>query len=176
VDASLHLLQGKAEIVRTSELLALLQDFYRERYALYDRHVRGAQAIADYEFNNTYQYVVAREETHLQWVRAAVVDLGGEVDQPAGDLAVPGGKGLARETAIIEDDARAQEAFIERWRPRVESVRHARHSTMLGHVLGEMREHKRFFDLALEGRDDLLGRRLPGASTGDGVLPVRWLE
>jgi hypothetical protein len=47
---------------------------------------------------------------------------------------------------------------------------------MLRLVLGEMLEHKRFFDLALEGRDDLLGRRLPGASTGDGVLPVRWVE
>lgn len=162
--------------MRSSELLALLQDFYRERYALYDRHVRGAQAIADYEFNNTYQYVVAREETHLQWVRAAITDLGGVVDQAAGELAVPGGKGLAREAAILEDDARAQAAFIDRWRPRVETVRHARHGTMLGHVLGEMREHKRFFDLAIEGRDDLLGRRLPGSSTGDGVLPVRWLE
>ena len=43
-------------------------------------------------------------------------------------------------------------------------------------VLCEMREHLRFFQLALEGRDDLLGRRAPGASTGDGVLPVRWVE
>lgn len=162
--------------MKTADLLALLREFYRERLALFDRHVRGAQAIADYEFNNTYQYVIAREETHLQWVRDAIVDLGGSADADAQELPVPGGRGTARETAIIEDDARAQRAFVERWQPRVETVHHARHANLLRLVLGEMREHQRFFDLALEGRDDLLGRRLPGASTGDGVLPVRWVE
>ena len=43
-------------------------------------------------------------------------------------------------------------------------------------MLGEMREHQRFFEYALQGRDDLLGRRMEGASTGDGVMPVRWVE
>ncbi len=162
--------------MKTADLLALLREFYRERLALFDRHVRGAQAIADYEFNNTYQYVIAREETHLQWIRDAIVDLGGSADADGQELAVPGGRGTARETAIIEDDARAQREFVERWQPRVETVHHARHANLLRLVLGEMREHQRFFDLALEGRDDLLGRRLPGASTGDGVLPVRWVE
>ena len=162
--------------MKTADLLALLREFYRERLALFDRHVRGAQAIADYEFNNTYQYVIAREETHLQWIRDAIVDLGGSADADGQELAVPGGRGTARETAIIEDDARAQRAFVARWQPRVETVHHARHANLLRLVLGEMREHQRFFDLALEGRDDLLGRRLPGASTGDGVLPVRWVE
>lgn len=162
--------------MRTADLLSLLREFYRERYALYDRHVRGAQAIADYEFNNTYQYVIAREETHLQWIRDALADLEGVAAGDGETLAVPGGKGTTRETAIIEDDARVQRAFVERWQPRVATVHHARHATLLRLILGEMREHQRFFDLALEGRDDLLGRRLPGASTGDGVLPVRWVE
>lgn len=162
--------------MRSSELLSLLQDFHRDRSVVFDRHVRGAQLIADYEFNNTYQYVIAREETHLQWLHDALADLGGAPAADGAALAVPDGKGTARQTAIIEDDARAQQASIDRWRPKVDTVRHARHGTLLRLILGEMREHKRFFDLALEGRDDLLGRRLPGASTGDGVLPVRWVE
>jgi hypothetical protein len=46
---------------------------------------------------------------------------------------------------------------------------------MLQVVLGEMLEHKRFFDQILAGRDDVLGRRMEGAGTGDGVMSVRWL-
>ena len=42
-------------------------------------------------------------------------------------------------------------------------------------IIGEVSEQTRFFELALAGRDDLLGTRMPGASTGDGVLPVRWM-
>ena len=40
---------------------------------------------------------------------------------------------------------------------------------MLNVILGETLEHKRFFDLALAGRTDLLGRRADGAGTGGGV-------
>lgn len=162
--------------MRPSDLIALLQDFYRERHAVYDRHVRGAQAVADYEFNNTYQYVIAREETHLRWLTDALTDLGAAPASDATSLSLPDGKGLAREVAVIEDDAAQQQRFIERWHPKVATVGNARHGNMLRVMLNEMREHKRFFDLAIEGRDDLLGRRMPGASTGDGVLPVRWVE
>lgn len=163
--------------MRPAELLSLLQDFHRDRYALFDRHIRGAQAIADYEFNNTYQYIIAREEVHLRWLGAAMADLGGTGASEKGSLSVPaGGKGAERERAIISDDARQQAAFLERWQRRVAEVRHERHGNLLRVILGEMREHERFFDLALEGRDDLLGRRPAGASTGDGVLPVRWVE
>ncbi len=52
----------------------------------------------------------------------------------------------------------------------------ARHRTMIKVVLGEVLEHKRFFEQAKAGNDGLLGTRMPGASTGDGVLPTRWLE
>ena len=162
--------------MKSAAILSLLQDLYRERLALFDRHVKGAQAIGDYEFNNTYQYVIGREEHHLQWVRKAIEDLGGTVDSAITALAVPGGKGKTREDAVLQDDARQQQAFIDRWTPRVEALTHARHRTMLMLLLGEMREHGRFFEYALQGRDDLLGRRMQGASTGDGVMPVRWVE
>jgi hypothetical protein len=46
---------------------------------------------------------------------------------------------------------------------------------MLNVILGETEEHRRFFDLALAGRADLLGRRADGAGTGGGVLPTRWV-
>lgn len=162
--------------MRPAALLLLLQDLYRERLTLFDRHVKGAQTIGDYEFNNTYQYVIAREEVHLQWVRAAIEDLGGKAGTSIDAFELPVGKGASREQAVIEDDARRQQAFVERWRPKVDVLTHARNRTMLTLMLGEMREHLHFFELALEGRDDLLGRRMPGASTGDGVLPVRWVE
>lgn len=162
--------------MRPSATLSLLQELYRERLALFDRHVKGAQAVADYEFNNTYQYVIGREEHHLQWIRKAIEDLGGSVDTTMTALPVPSGRGKKQQLAVIEDDARQQQSFVDNWAPRVEGMTHARHRTMLTLMLGEMREHKRFFDYAVQGRDDLLGRRMEGASTGDGVLPVRWVE
>jgi hypothetical protein len=154
---------------------ALLQEAYRDRLALLQRHIAGATRIGDYEFNNTYQYVIGREEIHVQWVRDAVVDLGGDVPADPPALAVPEGKGVAGERAILEDDVRGGKAFVEKWRPRIDQVRNVRHRKMLEVMLGEVIEQTRFFELALAGRDDLLGRRMPGASTGDGVLPVRWM-
>jgi hypothetical protein len=50
---------------------------------------------------------------------------------------------------------------------------------MMGVILGETLEHKRFFSQMVSGRDDVLGRRAngPGKSgTGDGVMAVRWIE
>ena len=49
-------------------------------------------------------------------------------------------------------------------------------AALLTVMLGEILEHKRFFEQARAGREDLLGRRMPGASTGDGVLPTRWIS
>ena len=42
---------------------------------------------------------------------------------------------------------------------------------MLRSSLGETLEQKRFFDQALAGRTDLLGRRADGAGTDGAVLP-----
>ena len=47
---------------------------------------------------------------------------------------------------------------------------------MLNVILGETLEHKRFFEQAVAGRADLLGRRAEGAGTGGGVLPTRWIR
>lgn len=154
---------------------ALLQEAYRDRLALLNRHVDGATRMADYEFNNTYQYVIGREEIHVQWLRDVLIDLGADVPVNAPVLAVPEGKGVAGERAILEDDQRAGRAFVDKWRARLGDVRNARHQKLLDVILGEVVEQTRFFELALAGRDDLLGTRMPGASTGDGVLPVRWM-
>jgi Mn-containing catalase len=157
--------------VKPAEQLALLQDFYRDRLALMNRHVEGARIVADYEFNNTYQYVIAREEVHVSWLRAAITDLGGQTPTDIKNFPVPGGQG-----AVLEDDVRQAQAFVDRWRERVEKMSNARHRSMLKVMLGEILEHKRFFEQAKAGREDLLGRRMPGASTGDGVLPTRWIS
>ena len=62
------------------------------------------------------------------------------------------------------------------WRDRVEHMDHARLRTLLRVVLGETLEQKRFFDQALAGRTDLLGRRADGAGTKGDVLPTRWVN
>jgi hypothetical protein len=163
--------------VTTTGLAPLLQELYRERMALYLRHVKGAEPVSDYEFNNTYQYVIAREETHLGWIRSALTELGAEVPASFPSIDVPGtGTGAARQRAIFEEDARNAQAFVDRWRPRLEGMVNKRHEGMLRVILGETLEHKRFFEQALAGRLDLLGRRPASASTGGGVLPTRWVE
>ena len=154
---------------------ALLQEAFRDRLALLERHVAGATRIADYEFNNTYQYVIGREEIHVQWVRDALLDMGAQVPADAPAIDVPAGKGVEGERAILENDLDNGRKFVAKWKPRLAEVRNARHRRMLEVVVGEVTEQTRFFELALAGRDDLLGRRMPGASTGDGVLPVRWM-
>lgn len=159
-----------------NELLLQLQELYRERLGMRMRHVKGAQSVSDYEFNNTYQYVISREDTHLDWIRHAIVDLGGEVPTAGNAFDVPSGKGAALQRAIFEQDARTQQAFVDKWRAKVDGITNARHQGMLRVILGESLEHKRFFDQALAGRLDLLGRRAAGASTGGGVLPTRWVE
>src|SRR5690606_21354035 len=62
LDAGLHHLQGKTKLVKAAELLALLQEFHRDKLAMYRRHIAAARHVSDYENNNTYQYVIAREE------------------------------------------------------------------------------------------------------------------
>lgn len=165
-----------------SDLLPLLQDFYRERLEAFQRHQASARQIGQYDINNTYQYVISREETQLSWVAAAITQLGGtppEVSATHDDRRAAGraiDRAAAARTAI-EEDAREAQAFVDRWRPRVDSLANARDAKMLRVILGEALEHKRFFDQALAGRTDLLGRRgqVLGPSHGE-VLPTRWIE
>jgi hypothetical protein len=162
--------------VKPSDLLALLQDLHREKLALQRRHEAGAARVSAYNPNNTYQYVLAREATHLSWLRAAIEELGGVPDESGVPLEVPGGAKRQVATAVCEDDARRMSAFIDAWRPRIDGVSHARHRKMLGVVLGEAIEHQRFFAQAAAGNQDLLGRRPESVGTGGGVMSTRWAE
>jgi len=158
-----------------TDLLTLLQDFHREKLLMLLRHQAGARLVGQYDFNNTYQYIVNRDETQLSWVAKAIDELGGTIsDQPEPDR---GRSAKGAEHRVIEEDERDAQAFVDRWRPRIDAMQNARHGKMLRLILGEVLEQKRFFDQALAGRTDLLGRR--GASLGPShgeVLPSRWIE
>jgi len=177
VDAGVHRLQTEAEPVKAADLLAVLEEFQREKLALRQRHAAVARLVSRYEFNNTYQYIIAREDVHLSWLNAAIAELGATpVDLAEPVLPVRGRKESF--LPLVEEDAREAAAFVDRWRARSAEITNARHRNMLRVILGETLEQKRFFDQMVAGREDVLGRRAngPGRSgTGDGVLPVRWL-
>jgi hypothetical protein len=162
--------------VTATELLNLLREFYLEKLTMLRRHEAAARHVSSYEFNNTYQYVIAREETHVSWVADAVQDAGGQLDTVSEPQLDVSGKGKDVQDTVIAHDRDAAQAFVDKWRPRVQAMNQARHRTMLNVILGETLEHKRFFEQALAGRNDLLGRRADGAGTGGGVLPTRWIE
>ncbi|NUR56132.1 MAG: hypothetical protein HOQ29_16950 [Acidobacteria bacterium] len=162
--------------MKAAEVLDLLREFYRDKASIRERHAAGARFVTNYDFNNTYQYIIAREDVQLRWLADAIVDLAGAVDTvPDADL-TPTGKGEQAQRSILTDDSSAAAAFVDRWRDRVEKVTNARHRNMLRVILGETLEHKRFFDLAVAGREDLLGRRADGAGTDGEVLATRWVE
>jgi len=159
-----------------NDLLALLQEFYREKLAMLLEHQAGARLVGQYDQNNAYQYIINREEAQLSWVATAIAELGGAVkdDQPEPERA---GKGAGAAHAIFEEDARGAQAFVDRWRPRIDEMANARHAKMLRVILGEVLEAKRFFEQALAGRTDLLGRRADTLEPSHGeVLPARWIE
>jgi hypothetical protein len=164
--------------VKATDLLNLLQEFHRDKMTQLRRHVAAARHVSDYDFNNTYQYVIAREEMHVAWVRDAIAAMSGQPatsDEAAEPDIQVNGKGRDAQNAVIAEDRDGAQALVDKWRPRVPSVTNARNRTMLNVILGETLEHKRFFEQALAGRTDLLGRRADGAGTGGGVLPTRWV-
>jgi hypothetical protein len=176
VDARLHHLQGKTELV--TDLLPLLEEFYREKLSSLLRHEAGARLVGQYDFNNTYQYIVNREETQLSWIAQAIVELGGSPDVSAAPPdRPPQGKPAEAARTVMEEDEKDAAAFVERWRPRVEAMANARQRGMLRVILGETLEQKRFFDQALAGQLDLLGRRPDhvGPRVGS-VMSTRWIE
>jgi hypothetical protein len=167
--------------MQRDELLKFLTDITADRLAILLRHEASARVVSHYDFNNTYQYVINREETHLQWLQTALAEFGVGLPQPATTYPVPEapkGKKAAPELfrGILDDDATQLQAFVQRWRPRVQAVTHARHRTMLGVILGESLEHARMFEQAAGGFEDVLGRRTSGSARVGGVLPTRWLE
>jgi bacterioferritin (cytochrome b1) len=163
--------QGKAEHVTAADRLALLQEFYRDRLRLAQDHLASAQRVGQYHFNNTYQYIIAREETHLQWVADAIAKLGASPPE-----APPAEPGPATETDAIGQDLKRQRDFVERWRPRVTGMTNARDQKMLEVILGEALEHAQFLADAQAGRTDLLGRSATGAGERGTVLANRWIE
>ena len=160
-----------------TDTLAVLQDFYREKLAMLLRHQAAARLVAQYDQNNTDQFIVNRDETHLSWLGKAIEELGGQLADDAAPERAATGKGDAAAHGVIEEDARDAQAFVDRWRPRIDHMTNARHAKMLRVILGEILEQKRFFEQALAGRTDLLGRRADvlGPSHGE-VLPTRWIE
>jgi len=168
-----------------NELQQQLTDLAAERVALVERHEAGARVVSHYDFNNTYQYVIAREETHLTWLETALAEWGVALPKASAALPVPaagkvsGGKKAAEPAAfkaILDDDVSTLGAFVQKWRPKVDAMTHARHRTMLNVVLGESLEHQRLFTQAAGGFEDLLGKRTDGALRVGGVLPARWQE
>lgn len=160
-----------------AELTRLLAVWYAEKRALRERHEEAARLVRDYDANNTYQQVLAREEAHLTWLAEALAAMGSPLPEPSEPLSpVPDGGSARSAAAIFEADARHIEAFVDRWRKPVSAVTHARHRQMLNVVLGEMVEQQRFFEQAAAGRADLLGRRTGGPRLGGDVLATRWVE
>ena len=160
-----------------SDILRLLDEFHYEKLTAMLRHEASARLVGQYDVNNTYQYIIGREDVQLSWVASAIRDLGGN----PGELAEPDrsapGKSADAVKSLIAEDARDAQAFVDRWSPRVDAMTNARHRSMLRVVLGEVLEQKRFFEQALAGRTDLLGRREAqlGPAYGE-VLPTRWIE
>jgi hypothetical protein len=175
VDAGVHQLQGKAKSVKPTELVALLQECYRDRMALVERHKAVAVHVSSYDANNTYQYVINREETHLQWLADALFDLSASLPAapPGPSVTLDGSKEGWRSAA--GEDARAGAAFLAKWRPRVEVLSHARNQTMLRLMLGEVQEQTRLIEQAAAGQPDVLGHSTVGAGTRGVVAGARWI-
>jgi hypothetical protein len=174
VDARLHYLQRKAEGVSAPGLADLIRDFYLERLALLMRHEDVAVTITGYDINNAYQYIIAREETHVSWLQHALLDLGAEApaDPSRGSKLSAKGDEWKR---FAEEDVRGNAQFVDKWRPRVEDISNARHKGMLKVILGEMLEHKRLFEQAAQGRQDLIGTSLEINDHSGAVMPARFV-
>ena len=110
LDPRLHHLQGKAELVKATELLELLARVLPRQAGDAAAPRRGRAATsADYDFNNTYQYVIAREDMHVRWLRDAITDLGGAPEERAGaatiDAAGKGAEAQRRRCIAADRDA-----------------------------------------------------------------------
>ena len=63
-----------------SATLPLLLEFYADKLSSVLRHQAHACLVGQYDANNTYQYIINREEVQLTWVSAAITDLLGRFD------------------------------------------------------------------------------------------------
>src|SRR5262245_36053366 len=172
----------KGHSVQQDELQQFLSECAADRLAILLRLEAGARVVGHYDFNNTYQYVIARQETHLSWLEAALAETGAKLPPAKTTLRVPPvsvGKKTPVPAAyrdVLVDDARHLAAFVTAWTPRVQAMTHARHRKMLTVMLGETVEHQRLFEQAAQGFGDVLGRRAQGVAPVGSVLPARWQE
>jgi hypothetical protein len=176
VDPGVQDVQGKAERVKPTEILQRILAAYVEKTALRRRHEAVARMAGQYDVNNTYQYIIAREDQHLGWLSDAIRDLGGTLPDAPGPEAVPPVKDDEALRRVAGEDARAIDAFVDAWRPRADGISNARQKLMLTLMLGEMQEQARLLHQASAGRLDLLGRRTGGDRMPGSVLPTRWVE
>ncbi len=161
--------------MKPAELVALLQECYRDRLALVERHTAVAAHVLEYNANNTYQYVINREETHLTWLADALAAIGAAVPEGGTGPSVTIGRGKDAWRALADEDARGVQAFLAKWEPRVEALSQARDQTMLRLMLGEVREQLRFFQQVASSQPELLGRSDTGAGDRGVVGPTRWI-
>ena len=160
-----------------TELQDLIRQFYLERLALLLQHEAAARYVSDYDVNNAYQYVIAREETHVSWLQHALLDMGVALpSDPTAPTVKPARKGNDAVLEVSASDARGNHQFVDKWRDRVEQMTHARHKGMLQVILGEMLEHERLFEQAAEGRTDIIGTHLAINERRGKVIDTRWIE
>jgi len=157
--------------------LALIEQFHHEKLAAMLQHIAHARLVAQYDANNTYQYVINRDDVQLSWLSKAIVELGGAEPASAAQAAGDTASAKTAVQSLFEMDARAAQAMVEGWRPRVAAMTNSRIRKMLEVILGETVEQQRFFEQAQAGRTDLLGRRGDTSGPAQGaVLGDRWIE
>ncbi len=163
--------------MKPADLLQLLRDCYAEKARLRARHEAVARLTGQYDVNNTYQYVINREEQQLTWLRDAISGMGGALPElPPPEDASSRGADDAALLRMVGEDADAIDAFVVKWRDRIAVMSNARDKLMIQLMLGEMEEQARLFHQAASGRLDLLGRRTGGERTKGTVLGARWVE
>ena len=91
--------------------------------ALLLQHESAARYVSDYDVNNAYQYVIAREETQVSWLQHALLDLGASFRRdPAPPRRQTSAQGQGRNAReLAETDGRDNQRFVEQWRDRVET-------------------------------------------------------
>lgn len=161
--------------MKPTELVALLQELHRDRQALSERHKVVAVHVPGYDANNTYQYVINREETHLEWIASALADLGAPLPAPPAGPSVTLDRGKDAWKGLVDDDARRGREFLAKWRPKVDALTHARNQTMLRLMLGEVQEQTRLVEQVASGEPHVLGRDGEGAGKRGVVAGARWL-
>jgi hypothetical protein len=160
--------------VSAQTLAELIRDCYLERVSLLMQHENVAQVTLDYDANNAYQYIIAREQTHLSWLQHALLDLGAPLPTDPAAPAAISAKGDAWKS-LAEQDARANSQFVAKWRPKLETVTNARHKGMLSVILGETLEHARLFEQCAAGRKDVIGKSLDINDHSGSMMPVRFV-